>query len=174
MRVGEVMDAEPKPIPATMTVKEVADHVTRGDPDYIRHQAFPIVDKDRLVGIITWGDIVETLAEDMNEEKNVLEAGNDEPVVTYPDESLHDAVSKMLRNDVGRLPVVDRQSPHKLVGYLGRAAVMEARLGRLHEEHVLETGWLKPGVLPKTSNIFRRKFSRTQNKENIPEEDHSS
>ncbi len=174
MRVGEVMDAEPKPIPATMTVKEVADHVTRGDLDYIRHQAFPIVDKDRLVGIITWGDIVETLAEDINEEKNVLEAGNDEPVVTYPDELLHDAVSKMLRNDVGRLPVVDRQSPHKLVGYLGRAAVMEARLGRLHEEHVLETGWLKPGVLPKTSNIFRRKFSRTQNKENIPEEDHSS
>jgi chloride channel protein, CIC family len=149
-------------------VKEVADHVTRGEPDYIRHQAFPIVNEQKLVGIVTWGDILETLTGNMNAEKTVLEVGNDEPVVTYPDELLHDAVSKMLRNDVGRLPVVDRHSPHKLVGYLGRAAVMEARLGRLHEEHVLETGWLKPGVLPKISSIFRRKYSRTQN---IPEED---
>ena len=49
----------------------------------------------------------------------------------------------MLRNDVGRLPVVDRQSLLTLVGYLGRSAVMEARLHRLHEEHVVEPGWLK-------------------------------
>jgi CBS domain-containing protein len=154
-----------------MTVKEVADHVTRGDPEYTRHQAFPIVNGGQLAGIITWGDIVEALAEDMNAEKTVLEAGNDEPVVTYPNELLYDAVGKMLRNDVGRLPVVDRQSPHKLVGYLGRAAVMEARLGRLHEEHVLETGWLKSGAFPKPSNILRSVFPRAQDKNNNPEEE---
>lgn len=169
-RVGNVMDAGPKSIPSTMTVKEVADHVTRGDADFIRHQAFPIVDNDRLMGIITWGDIVKSLAEGMNEGKTVLEVGNDEPVVTYPDELLYDAVSKMLRNDVGRLPVVDRQSPQKMVGYLGRAAVMKARLGRLHEEHVRETGWLKPGAISRTSGILSRKFSLTQNKENISED----
>jgi CIC family chloride channel protein len=41
---------------------------------------------------------------------------------------------------IGRLPVVRREDPHKLVGYLGRAGVMAARLRRLEEEHVREQG----------------------------------
>jgi CBS domain-containing protein len=166
MRVHEVMDSKPDVIPSTMTVREVADRVTRGDPAFIRHQAFPIVDKHHLVGIITRGDIFEALAGEGDEDKTVLEAGNDEPIVTYPDELIHDAVSKMLRNDIGRLPVVDRQTPHNLVGYLGRAAVMEARLHRLHEEHVLEPGWLKQISLPKQSNT-----SRSEGHSSIPYKD---
>ncbi len=153
VRVGEVMDPEPGVIPSTMKVKELVDRVTCGDPAFTRHQAFPIVDKHRLIGIITWGDIVKTLAGESDEEKTVLEAGNDELIVTYPDELLYDAVSKMLRNDVGRLPVVDRQALQKLVGYLGRSEVMEARLNRLHEEHIVELGWLKQITLPKPSKI---------------------
>ena len=54
----------------------------------------------------------------------------------------------MLHNNIGRLPVVDRQNPDQLVGYLGRAAIMDARRRRLHEEHVREPGWLKRATLP--------------------------
>lgn len=174
VRVSEVMDAGPTSLPATMTVKEIANYVTGGDPDYIRHQAFPIVKGNQLAGIITWGDIVEALAEDANTEKTVLEAGNDEPVVTYPDELLYDAVGKMLRNDVGRLPVVDRHSPYKLVGYLGRSAVMEARLGRLQEEHVRETGWLRRDILTKPVNILKRKPARLKKKKHALKKDEAS
>lgn len=170
-RVGEVMDAEVKTIVPTMKVRELAGHVTRGDPEYTRHQAFPIVDQAHLVGIITWGDIVETLAENMNTEETVLEAGNDEPVVTYPDELLYDAVSKMLRNDIGRLPVVGRQSPHKLVGYLGRSAVMEARLSRLREEQDLEPGWV---TFPKPSKILSSRRSSTPHQDQVPEKEDST
>jgi len=53
------------------------------------------------------------------------------------------AVIKMLRNNIGRPPVVSRQDPHHLVGYLGRSALMAARLRRLEEEHVREPGWLR-------------------------------
>jgi hypothetical protein len=49
----------------------------------------------------------------------------------------------MLRRKVGRLPVVDRQDPRKLVGYLGRTEVLEARKQVLYEEHVRERGWLR-------------------------------
>lgn len=170
-RVGEVMDAEVKTIVPTMKVRELAGHVTRGDPEYTRHQAFPIVDQAHLVGIITWGDIVETLAENMNTEETVLEAGNDEPVVTYPDELLYDAVSKMLRNDIGRLPVVGRQSPHKVVGYLGRSAVMEARLSRLREEQDLEPGWV---TFPKPSKILSSRRSSTPHQDQVPEKEDST
>jgi CBS domain-containing protein len=73
----------------------------------------------------------------------VLDAGTHDVVVTYPDEMLHDASAKMLRNDIGRLPVVDRKDPRKVLGYLGRPGIMAARLRRLDEEHVREPGWIK-------------------------------
>ena len=50
------------------------------------------------------------------------------------------AVTKMLRNDIGRLPVVSRKNQRELLGYLGRASVMAARLRRLEEEHIREQG----------------------------------
>jgi hypothetical protein len=49
----------------------------------------------------------------------------------------------MLRNNIGRLPVVDRKDPARVVGYLGRPGIMAARLRRLDEEHVREPGWIK-------------------------------
>ena len=63
----------------------------------------------------------------------VLEAGKTKLVVTYPDELLHDAIAKMLRHNIGRLPVVSRDMPDRLVGYLGRGEIIAARM-RYHEE----------------------------------------
>jgi len=141
INVGEVMEHNPKAVPSTMKVSELADRIGRGELG--NHQGFPIVDENnRLIGIITWGDITKAVAAKTANEKTVLEAGNNEPEVTYPDELMEDAVTKMLHSDIGRLPVVDRQDPHKLVGYLGRSAVMEARLRRMREERDREPGWL--------------------------------
>ena len=58
------------------------------------------------------------------------------------DEILYEAIEKMVRNDIGRLPVVSRDNPRQVLGYLGRAAVMTARLHRMKEEHEREPGWL--------------------------------
>jgi CBS domain-containing protein len=62
-------------------------------------------------------------------------------VVAYPDEHVFDAVTKMLDNNIGRLPVVDRNDPQKLVGYINRANVMGSWRGHLQEESVRERGW---------------------------------
>jgi chloride channel protein, CIC family len=103
-----------------------------------------IVDSDgKLVGMITRGDVLRALDQDPSGSKSVLEAGSRRLVVTYPDEVLHEASSKMLRNSIGRLPVVDRNDPTRVLGYLGRPGVMAARLRRLEEEHVREPGWIK-------------------------------
>ena len=73
----------------------------------------------------------------------VLDAGTRGVVVTYPDETLHEASAKMLRNNIGRLPVVDRKDARKVVGYLGSPGIMAARLRRLDDEQVREPGWIK-------------------------------
>jgi len=56
---------------------------------------------------------------------------------------LSEASDKMLHHNIGRLPVIERSDRRKLVGYLARHGVMAARLGRLHEEHVREPGWIR-------------------------------
>jgi CBS domain-containing protein len=71
-----------------------------------------------------------------------LNIGSRNLVVAYPDETLHDAAEKMLRRGIGRLPVVDSSRPNRLIGYLGRTPILDARQRRLTEESVVETGWL--------------------------------
>jgi CIC family chloride channel protein len=72
----------------------------------------------------------------------VQQAGATRLVVTYADELVSEAASKMLRHDIGRLPVVDRADHEKVIGYLGRSGVMAARLRRFQDEHVRDPGWL--------------------------------
>ncbi len=147
LRVGEVMDRNVPTVPAKMCVTELSDRVARHDPQLSLRQALPIVDEaGRLVGIITRGDVLRALEQGADGSTTVLDAGSRELIVSYPDEILHEAVNKMLRNDIGRLPIVDRQETHRLLGYLGRAGVMAARL-RLHdEEHVREQGLIIDSV----------------------------
>ncbi|MBZ5572398.1 MAG: chloride channel protein [Acidobacteriia bacterium] len=142
--VSETMDREIPAIPASMKVSELADRIARRDPEVSRHQGLLVLDVDgKLAGVLTRGDVMRALEDDPTGTMTVLEASTLDPVVTYPDELLHDASSKMLRNNIGRLPVVDRSDPQKVVGYLGRPGIMAARLRRLEEEHVREPGWLQ-------------------------------
>jgi predicted transcriptional regulator len=105
-----------------------------------------VLDTDgKLAGVITRGDVLRALDEDPKGAMTVLEASTRDPIVTYPDEVLHDASVKMLRNNIGRLPVVERAHPHKIVGYLGRPGIMAARLSRMEDEHVREPGWTTLG-----------------------------
>lgn len=142
--VAEVMDRQPVILQAGMLVRELADGIARGEARFSGRQAFLVADgASRLLGIITRGDVLRAL--EVDPEKTLLEAGTDDLIVTYPDESLHDAVAKMVLNDVGRLPVVSRENPSALLGYLGRRAVFQARLRRLNDEHNVQPGWLAGG-----------------------------
>jgi CBS domain-containing protein len=126
-----------------MTVAELSTRIAQGDPVVTRHQAIPIVDAaGRLVGIITRGDLLRALGQDSSSCSTVLEAGSARLLVSYPDVLVDAALTTMLRNNVGRLLVVSRDEPSQLVGYLGRATILAARLRRIDEEHTREPGWL--------------------------------
>jgi len=142
--VAETMDCDVPTLPASMRVGELAARIAKHDPVVSRHQGMVIVDAEgRLAGIITRADVLRALDQDPLGEMTVIEGGSRKLVVTYPDESLHEASAKILRNNIGRLPVVERSDPRKVVGYLGRPGIMVARLRRLEEEHVREPGWMK-------------------------------
>jgi len=144
MSVSQTMDPNVPAVPGDMWLVDLADRIARRDPEVSRHQALFIMGGDaKLAGVITRGDVFRALDEDSTQSLTVLDAGTRNVVVTYPDEALHDASAKMLRHNIGRLPVVDRKDPGHVVGYLGRHGIMAARLRRLDEEQVRESGWLK-------------------------------
>ena len=144
MSVSQTMDPNVPAVPGDMWLVDLADRIARRDPEVSRHQALFIMGGDaKLAGVITRGDVFRALDEDSTQSLTVLDAGTRNVVVTYPDEALHDASAKMLRHNIGRLPVVDRKDPGHVVGYLGRHGIMAARLHRLDEEQVRESGWLK-------------------------------
>ena len=143
LRVGEVMDRNPPTVPALMKVSELTDLIANGHPELSHRQGTLIVDDEgKLAGIITRGDLLRAI-EKTPDGRTVLEAGTKHLIVTFADEILHDAVTRMVHHDIGRLPVVRRDNPQKIVGYLGRASIMTARLRRHQEEHHREAGWLQ-------------------------------
>ncbi len=145
LRVGDVMDKDVPTVPASLPVDTLFHQLADLDPQLARQQAWPIVDdSDRLVGVLTRGDLarrLERAAMDGDVAESVLDAGTKPPIVTYPDELLDQAMDQMLAHDIGRLPVVDRDDPGRLVGFLGRTEVLSAWRHVAREDRVRESGW---------------------------------
>ena len=140
-RVGEVMDRDVPTVPATMRVAELAHLVAGADPGLARRQGTPILDgAGRLAGIVTRSDLMRSLERDPSGAASVLEAGTRDPIVAFEDELIRDAVERMLENEIGRLPVVVREDPARLVGYLGRAGIVAARRHLIDDERLRERG----------------------------------
>jgi CBS domain-containing protein len=150
IQVESAMDRHPTLLRADLTVGEVAQRLSAQDKTLTRHQAFVLTDeRGDLAGIVTRGDLVRAFERDATGQLTLVEAGHSNPVVAYPDENLSEALTRMLRNNCGRLPVVARENHKQIVGYLGRAALLEARLSRLQEDHEPQPGWLNnPATKP--------------------------
>jgi H+/Cl- antiporter ClcA len=144
VRVGEVMRKDVQPISPEMTVGDLAERMSRGEPSFNLTQGLPIIDNDgKLVGVVTQGDLLRALEADPKGTTTVLEAGSRNLAVAYPDESAFDALFRMLQNDIGRLPVVSREDPKQMVGYLNRSSILGAWTRQMEDERVREHGWVK-------------------------------
>jgi H+/Cl- antiporter ClcA/CBS domain-containing protein len=141
-RVGDVMDKEAPTVTATTKLSELSALLTSADSPLAGRQGTLLLDaENRLAGIITRGDILRAMGPSgVNGNMTALDAGTRNLEVTFPDEPLRAAIHKMLKRDVGRLPVVDRDNPRKVIGYLGRGDVLSARMRLIEEESVRQRG----------------------------------
>jgi H+/Cl- antiporter ClcA len=143
VRVGDVMDRAVGTMRGDTPLADLAARMSRHDPELFQRDGLVLVNPQGApVGIVTRGDVMAALADSPSPSMLVGDASSTELIVAYPDETVHDAALRMVRNGVGRLPVVTRDRSRTLVGYLGRAEVLSARLHQYHEEHVREPGWL--------------------------------
>jgi H+/Cl- antiporter ClcA/CBS domain-containing protein len=97
------------------------------------HHGFPVLDENGLLlGIVTYRDIMEaqdTLSQSVT--KLIKRA----PAVIFEDNSLRTASDHMVREGVGRLPVVLRENPGKMIGILSRSDILAMHDKRLRETY---------------------------------------
>ena len=81
------------------------------------HLGYPVLDNLELVGMVTFED-AEKVPTDERNSVIVGDIMTRSLIVTYEDENLEEALRKLLDNNIGRLPVVDRDDPARLLGLL--------------------------------------------------------
>jgi H+/Cl- antiporter ClcA len=95
------------------------------------HQGFPVLAPDgSLVGVITRRDFLDASRPDATRAGELVSRP---PVVVFDDSSLREAADHMVRESVGRLPVVARGDPRRVIGFLTRSDLLRAHERRLRE-----------------------------------------
>jgi CIC family chloride channel protein len=122
LTVGEVMQTDPTPLHESDPLTSASDVFMR-----TRHHGLPVINAaGELVGVLTVQDIDRMQIDGQLAGKTVGDACTRELLVAYPDESIGNALRRMGARDIGRLPVVDRADPHRLVGMLRRTDLVKA------------------------------------------------
>jgi CBS domain-containing protein len=130
--VKDLMTPAPTAIASDAMVVEAARRMVSEDVG-----SLPVVDGDKLVGMVTDRDLVlHVIAKDLDPNKvPVADVCSENPVVAEPEDDLDDALRRMASEQVRRLPVV---TDGRLVGILAQADVARSArpesTGRLLEE----------------------------------------
>ena len=141
--VSEVMTKNPPTIREDVTLDELKHYFLTTH----HHGVMVVNDKNELVGVITLQDQERCLTNRGEEclSMKVGDAMTRSMLVTYPDETIGDALHRMAVRDVGRMPVVDRKNPKKLVGAVRRNDIARA----------YQRGILRRDVLTERANLLR-------------------
>jgi CBS domain-containing protein len=117
-KVGDVMTGRPRAVTPQTPLTEVAELMEAEDVGSI-----PVVEDDRLVGIVTDRDIVvRAIAKGKDPKGMPTSAVSSRELVTvHPDDDLSDALELMARHQVRRLAVTGENE--RLVGVVSQADV---------------------------------------------------
>jgi len=116
VHVGDVYSQVPVVLDPSMPLSEAKAHMDRS-----RHHGLPVVDGERLVGIISVTDILR--AGDTSQVADAMTLG---PATVTPSTPVSHALERMAALGVGRLPVVAEHETTRLLGMFRREDAVRA------------------------------------------------
>ena len=128
MKVSDVMTPNPRTVQLSDTIEDAAKIMRDEDTG-----AVPVIEDDRVVGMVTDRDIVIRAVADGDFDCTIDDIVSDDVVCATPDMTTAEAAELMGEHQIRRLPVVD--DDERLVGIvsIGDIAVKEGRDARTGE-----------------------------------------
>lgn len=121
--VGEVMETTPEWVSPDMSLRDLSDKFATS-----HHNGFPVLDEEgRLFGVVTLQDLERVTRQGQRPPgARVRDIATTSLLVAYPDEALWVALKRMGVRDIGQLPVVSREDPNRLVGWIRGSDMVRA------------------------------------------------
>ena len=121
IQAKEVLRTDIKGLQQTATFHEIIDYI-----EHSRDNTFPVVGSDgQLVGVIRYDELSSTLFDRrLGPLVRAADLATPTNLAVHPDESVAYAWSKLQHTNEDCLPVIDRESPHRLVGVIRRRDVL--------------------------------------------------
>jgi CBS domain-containing protein len=133
--VRDVMTTEIATIEGEETVGDMREVLASQRPEG-SHQGYPVMSAaDRLLGVVTRRDLLDPR---IPPETFVRDLVKRPTVITHEDNTLREAADHMVREGVGRLPVIERATG-ELVGIISRSDLLAAHEPRLNATEVRAT-----------------------------------
>ena len=128
--VRDVISGDLVSLRAEDTLAEVRAWIATSAPG-THHQGFPVLNADgQLVGVLTRRTLLDT---DLDQTLRLGGLIRLPPKAVYDDCTLRDAADHMVNHDIGRLPVIDRNDPSRVVGIITRSDLIGAHRRRLRD-----------------------------------------
>jgi len=123
LRVSDVMVREVDTLPAAMPVDEALSNFS-GEG----RRSYPLIDEDgRVAGMVARADLLRWSAEAAHDDQTLFDRVSDRSLtVGYADEPVSHLADRMVLADIGRVPIVDRDS-QRLVGLVARKDLLRIR-----------------------------------------------
>jgi len=125
VRVEEVMTKKVVTIPANASLA-VLETLFEENP----YGGYPVVnEKGELAGIVTRSDLEKArhkLKPEEYKKTRAIDIASKNPEVAYPDETIREAIERMKKKKISRLPVVSRDKPGMLVGIVTIRDILRA------------------------------------------------
>jgi chloride channel protein, CIC family len=119
--IGDVMLTEVKALHMDDTLEHAAEIFNK-----THTHGLPVLDtNDELTGILSIHDLENGLKEG-TPQSSVSQFCTRDVLTAFPDETMGTALRRMGSGDIGRLPVVSRENPKRLVGILSRTNLVRA------------------------------------------------
>jgi H+/Cl- antiporter ClcA len=146
LSVGDIMSTNLVTVPASLSVKELLEDYFQGGSRR-RHQSYPVVDDGgNLLGVITRANLLDewvVAGLRRTDQTQAIDLGpfitydliDREPITAYAWESARGAAERMAEHGVGRLVVVDPESPGKPIAIVTRSDLLKPRARAVEAEN---------------------------------------